>query len=61
MIADPTTELRAAMTHELAYQNEAAAEYDRAFAHVSSHFLPYLLSAAGIAAGMRVLDIATGT
>jgi len=49
------------MTHELAYQNEAAAEYDRAFAHVSSHFLPYLLSAAGIAAGMRVLDIATGT
>ena len=28
------------MAKELAYQDEAAAEYDRAFAHVSSHFLP---------------------
>jgi ubiquinone/menaquinone biosynthesis C-methylase UbiE len=49
------------MTGELAYQDEAAAEYDRAFAHVSSHFLPFLIGAAGVAPGMRVLDIATGT
>lgn len=49
------------MANELAYRDEAAAEYDRAFAHVSSHFLPFLLSAAGVAPGMKVLDIATGT
>jgi ubiquinone/menaquinone biosynthesis C-methylase UbiE len=49
------------MAKELAYQDEAAAEYDRAFAHVSSHFLPFLLGAAGVAAGMKALDIATGT
>jgi ubiquinone/menaquinone biosynthesis C-methylase UbiE len=49
------------MAKELAYHDEAAAEYDRAFAHVSRHFLPFLLSAAGVASGMKVLDIATGT
>jgi ubiquinone/menaquinone biosynthesis C-methylase UbiE len=49
------------MAKDLAYHDEAAAEYDRAFAHVSSHFLPFLLSAAGVAPGMKVLDIATGT
>jgi ubiquinone/menaquinone biosynthesis C-methylase UbiE len=49
------------MAKELAYRDEAAAEYDRAFAHVSSHFLPFLLGAAGVAPGMKVLDIATGT
>jgi ubiquinone/menaquinone biosynthesis C-methylase UbiE len=49
------------MAKELAYHDEAAAEYDRAFAHVSSHFLPFLLSAAGVRSGMKVLDIATGT
>jgi ubiquinone/menaquinone biosynthesis C-methylase UbiE len=49
------------MAKELAYHDEAAAEYDRAFAHVSSQFLPFLLSAADVAAGMKVLDIATGT
>lgn len=49
------------MESELAYQDEAAAEYDRAFAHVSRHFLPFLLTAAGVASGMNVLDIATGT
>jgi ubiquinone/menaquinone biosynthesis C-methylase UbiE len=49
------------MAGELAYHDEAAAEYDRAFAHVSSHFLSFLLGAAGVAAGMKVLDIATGT
>ena len=49
------------MASELTYHDEAAAEYDRAFAHVSRHFLPSLLSAAGVASGMKVLDIATGT
>jgi ubiquinone/menaquinone biosynthesis C-methylase UbiE len=49
------------MAGELAYHDEAAAEYDRAFAHVSSHFLPFLSGAAGVAPGMKVLDIATGT
>jgi ubiquinone/menaquinone biosynthesis C-methylase UbiE len=49
------------MAEELAFKNEAAAEYDRAFAHVTAYFMPFLLRAAQIAPGMRVLDIATGT
>ena len=46
---------------EVLYRDEAAAEYDRAFAHVSEYFLPFLLDAAGLVPGMRVLDVATGT
>jgi protein-L-isoaspartate O-methyltransferase len=49
------------MAEELVFKDEAAAEYDRAFAHVTAHFMPFLLRAAHIAPGMRVLDIATGT
>ena len=49
------------MTDDLAFRAEAAAEYDRAFAHVSSHFLPFVLRAARLAPGHRVLDVATGT
>src|ERR1700687_4370117 len=49
------------MAGELAFKDEAAAEYDRAFAHVTAHFMPFLLRAADIAPGIRVLDIATGT
>ena len=49
------------MTHELTYRREAAAEYDHAFSHVSAHFAPFLLRAARVAPGHRVLDIATGT
>jgi len=49
------------MPAELTYKNEAAAGYDRAFARVSTHFVPFLLRAAHIAPGMRVLDIAAGT
>src|SRR6267154_5679349 len=49
------------MTEELAFKDEAAAEYDRAFAHVTAHFMPFLLQAAHIAPGMHVLDVATGT
>jgi ubiquinone/menaquinone biosynthesis C-methylase UbiE len=46
---------------ELSYKNEAATAYDRAFAHVSTHFLPFLLRAARLEPGQRVLDAATGT
>jgi ubiquinone/menaquinone biosynthesis C-methylase UbiE len=46
---------------ELSYKDEAASAYDRAFAHVSTHFLPFLLRAARLASGQRVLDAATGT
>ena len=49
------------MAEELAFKDEAAAEYDRAFAHVTAHFMPFLLRAAHVAPGMRLLDIATGT
>ena len=46
---------------ELAFQRQAADEYDRAFAHVTRYFMPFVLRAARIAMGMRVLDIAAGT
>jgi ubiquinone/menaquinone biosynthesis C-methylase UbiE len=49
------------MAGELTFKDEAAAEYDRAFAHVTAHFMPFLLRAAHIGPGMHVLDIATGT
>ncbi len=49
------------MTDDLAFRAEAAAEYDRAFAHVTSHFLPFVFRAARLAPGHRVLDVATGT
>jgi ubiquinone/menaquinone biosynthesis C-methylase UbiE len=49
------------MAEELTYKDEAAAGYDRAFARISTHFVPYLLRAADVAAGMRILDIAAGT
>jgi ubiquinone/menaquinone biosynthesis C-methylase UbiE len=49
------------MTEELLFKGEAAAEYDRAFAHVTRSFMPFLLRAAAVTPGMRVLDVATGT
>src|SRR5436190_10445441 len=49
------------MAEALAFKDEAAAEYDRAFAHVTAYFMPFLLRAADVTPGMRVLDIATGT
>ena len=49
------------MAEELIFKDEAAALYDEAFAHVTAYFMPFLLRAAGVAPGMRVLDIATGT
>jgi hypothetical protein len=30
------------MVEELVFKDEAAAEYDRAFAHVTAHFMPFL-------------------
>src|SRR5262249_58356912 len=51
----------ARMPEELTYKDEAAAEYDRAFAHVTRYFMPFVLRAARVARGMRVLDIAAGT
>ena len=48
------------MAEQLAFKDEAASQYDRAFAHVTAHFMPFLLRAAHIAPGMHVLDIATG-
>ena len=49
------------MAQELSYRAEAATEYDRAFSHVSTYFLPFLLRAAQLGPGQRVLDVATGT
>jgi ubiquinone/menaquinone biosynthesis C-methylase UbiE len=49
------------MGNELSFRAEAAAEYDRAVSHVSAYFLPFLLRAARLVPGQRVLDIATGT
>jgi ubiquinone/menaquinone biosynthesis C-methylase UbiE len=49
------------MAEELIYREEAAAGYDRAFGQVSTYFVPFLLRAAHLAPGMRVLDIASGT
>ena len=49
------------MAEALAFKDAAAAEYDNAFAHVTAYFMPFLIRAAHVAAGMHVLDIATGT
>lgn len=46
---------------QLMYDATAAAGYERGFARISSHFIPFLLRAGGVAAGQRVLDVATGT
>src|SRR5579864_4775985 len=46
---------------ELVFRREAATEYDRAFAHVTRYFMPFVLRTAHVAPGMRILDIATGT
>jgi ubiquinone/menaquinone biosynthesis C-methylase UbiE len=49
------------MAEALLFKDQAAAEYDRAFAHVTAHFMPFLRRAVHVAPGMHVLDIATGT
>ncbi len=47
--------------NEIIYDSAAAGRYEIAMAQVTGHFVPFLLHAARIAAGQRVLDIATGT
>lgn len=49
------------VTNEIIYDSAAAGRYENAMARVTSHFVPFLLRAARIGVGQRVLDIATGT
>src|ERR1700704_6425959 len=46
---------------QLMYDAAAAAGYERGFARISSHFIPFLLRAGHVAPGYRVLDVAIGT
>jgi hypothetical protein len=46
---------------ELQFRDAAAAGYDRSVGEMTRRIVPSLLGAARLAAGMRVLDIATGT
>jgi ubiquinone/menaquinone biosynthesis C-methylase UbiE len=46
---------------EITYDSTAAGRYESAMAEVTAHFVPFLLHAARIDLGNRVLDIATGT
>jgi len=46
---------------ELQFDDAAAAGYNSLTGPVSRHFIPFLLRAARIGLGMRVLDVATGT
>ena len=46
---------------EITYDLTAAGRYENAMARVTGHFVPFLLQAARISVGQRVLDIATGT
>jgi ubiquinone/menaquinone biosynthesis C-methylase UbiE len=61
----PLAELRrkggSPVAEDIPFRAEAAAEYDRAFGHVTSHFLPFVVRAAGLQTGDRVLDVCTGT
>lgn len=46
---------------QLMYDATAAAGYERGFARISSHFVPFLLQAGRVGPGQRILDVATGT
>jgi ubiquinone/menaquinone biosynthesis C-methylase UbiE len=46
---------------QLMYDATAAAGYERGFARISSHFVPFLVQAGRVAPGQRILDVATGT
>ena len=46
---------------EITYNAAAAGRYENAMSQVTGHFVPFLLRAARIGVGQRVLDIATGT
>jgi len=45
---------------ELSYKDEAASVYDRAFAHVSTHFLPFLLRAGRLEKATRTRVVLAG-
>ena len=45
----------------LSYTDAAAASYEQAMARISRHFVPLMLDAGHLAAGHRLLDVATGT
>jgi len=47
--------------NEITFDSAAAGRYESAMARVTCHFVPFLLRAARIGIGQRVLDIATGT
>jgi ubiquinone/menaquinone biosynthesis C-methylase UbiE len=47
--------------NEITYDSAAAGRYENAMARVTGHFVPFLLRAARIGIGQRVMDIATGT
>ena len=51
----PANELQRYSMEELVFERRAAAEYDRAFAHVTRYFMPFVLRAARVARGMRVV------
>jgi ubiquinone/menaquinone biosynthesis C-methylase UbiE len=51
----------ALLVNQQVYGEKAAGGYERAYAEVSAYFVPYLLRAARLLPGQRVLDIATGT
>ena len=42
---------------QLMYDAAAAAGYERGFARISSHFIPFLLRAGHVAPGYRVLGL----
>ena len=45
---------------ELSYKDEAASAYDRAFVHVSTHFLPFLLRAGRLEKATRTRVVTRG-
>jgi ubiquinone/menaquinone biosynthesis C-methylase UbiE len=53
--------IRRAVMSGRSYYDAGASGYDRSFGAVSAEFIPTLLRVADLAAGQRVLDVATGT
>ena len=45
---------------ELSYKDEAASAYDRAFVHVSTHFLPFLLRVSRLEKATRTRVVTRG-
>lgn len=49
------------MANRLQFEQQAASGYDQAVGHMTTLLVPTLLDAARLAAGLRVLDVASGT